>query len=89
MKNKVSQNEVSIYFAGFKAGLLMADYVEDDVFELSPDCLEQYQYSDLKLGNLMRALLQAYKSGGFDDDGLSKMYALIKTFKLVKLSSNE
>lgn len=78
---KIKQNDVSVFIAGFKAGLLMTDYFEKDLKYFSPDCIEQFDYKSVVLGNITRGLLSEYKKGEFDDTGLDRMYAQISLMK--------
>jgi len=62
----------------------MHDYFRENLTAYSPEVVEQYEYSDITLGNIMKNLLTAYKAGEYDNEGLQKMYSLIKVFKMVK-----
>lgn len=66
---KVMQNDVSLFFAGYKAALADQGW--------STIKIEEADYTTTEFGNNVRKLLNAYTSKETDDEGLEEMYKVI------------
>ena len=82
--NKVTaQNEVSLFMAGYAAGLadhtnVQKIYNKPVSGSLAKENINNLFYSELEFGNRVREMLRAYQSQDTHEGGMEELYKLIK-----------